>query len=169
MTFKTGFTVRGGSRRVSKGLDFFKLPYVLYVFIQTSLSKQCRPRSNAAEHGVWSHSTLFTTQPAILHTFTGSNMDRSIRKSIPNSSNLSKISHENETFSLSTEPYEPPSTSTADCSCICLFFFYFVTKIRVWSLFYEKLMIVNFLITASLFGSLQYTSWLSIKLRRRPN
>ena len=83
------------------GVDLILLPYLLYVVGQTGLRKQCRPRSDAAERGVWSGSTLFATQPAILHTFTGSKMDflkRSIRKSVPNLSK-SKIPHENETES----------------------------------------------------------------------
>ena len=40
-----------------------------------TLSKQCRPRSDAAERGVWSGSRLFATHSAILHTLTGSKMD----------------------------------------------------------------------------------------------
>ena len=76
-----------------RGVDLIILPYLLYVFGKTGLSKQCR--SDAAERGVWSGSALFTTHPAILHTFTGSKMDllkRSMMKSVP----LIKISHENE-------------------------------------------------------------------------
>ena len=90
---------RGGSRRSAEGCDLIILPYLLYVFGQTVLSKQCRPRSDAAERGVWSGSTLFATHPAILHTFTGSKMDllkRSTKKSVPN---LSKLSHEKEILS----------------------------------------------------------------------
>ena len=93
---------RCGSKRISEGLDLIILPYLLYVFGQTSLGKQCRPRSDAAERGVWSRSTLIATHPAILHTFTGSKMDllkRRIRKSVQNLSNLSKISREIEIFS----------------------------------------------------------------------
>ena len=33
-------------------LDFIKLQYLLYVFGQIGLSKECRPRSDAAERGV---------------------------------------------------------------------------------------------------------------------
>ena len=45
---------RVGSRMISKGgggggeVDLIKLAYLLYVFGKTSLSKQCRPRSDAA-------------------------------------------------------------------------------------------------------------------------
>ena len=68
--------------RFLKGFDLIILPYLLYVFGQTGLNKQCRSRSDAAKRGVWSRSTLFATHPAILRTFTGSKMDllrRSIR------------------------------------------------------------------------------------------
>ena len=41
------------------------LPYLSYVFGQTGLSKQFRPRWDAAEFGVSSGSTLFATHPAI--------------------------------------------------------------------------------------------------------
>ena len=41
------------------------LPYLPYVFGQTGLSKQFRPRWDAAERGVSSGSTLFATHPAI--------------------------------------------------------------------------------------------------------
>ena len=34
-------------------------------FELTSLSKQLRPRSDAAKRGVWSGSKLFATQPAL--------------------------------------------------------------------------------------------------------
>ena len=81
------------------GFDLIILPCLLCVYGQTSLSKQCRHRSDAAQCGVWSGSTLFATHPAILHTFTNSKMDllkRSI--SIPKLSNLFNISYENETL-----------------------------------------------------------------------
>ena len=34
------------------GVDLIKLAYLLYVFGKTSLSKQCRPRSDTVERGV---------------------------------------------------------------------------------------------------------------------
>ena len=34
---------------ILKGFDLIKFPYLLYVFEQTGLSKQCRPRIDAAE------------------------------------------------------------------------------------------------------------------------
>ena len=40
-----------------------KLLYLLYVFRQTCLRKQCRSRSDAAVRGVWSGSALFATHP----------------------------------------------------------------------------------------------------------
>ena len=58
-----------------RGFDLIVLPYLFYVFGQTSLSKQSRPRSDAASRGVWSMSTLFATHPAILHIFIGSKID----------------------------------------------------------------------------------------------
>ena len=71
-----------GSRMISErlvvGVDWIKLPYILYVIGQTGLSrlsKQCKPRSDAAERGVWSGSTLFAPHPVIVYTFTGSKMD----------------------------------------------------------------------------------------------
>ena len=57
-----------------RGSDLIKLPYLLYVYGQTDLSKQCRHRSDAAERGVWSGSTLFATHSAILQTLTVSKM-----------------------------------------------------------------------------------------------
>ena len=45
--------------------QFQKIPYLPYVFRQTGLSKQYRPRWDAAERGVSSGSTLFATHPAI--------------------------------------------------------------------------------------------------------
>ena len=72
---------RGGSRRISEG-------------VWTDKPEQCTPRSNAAN--VASDQVLHKL--AILHTFTGSKMDllkRSVRKSVLNLSNLSKISHDN--------------------------------------------------------------------------
>ena len=61
---------QGRSRMISKGFNLITLPQLLYVFGQTGLSKQCRPRSDATERGVWSGSALFATHPAILHSFT---------------------------------------------------------------------------------------------------
>ena len=51
------------------GVALLKLPFLLYVFRQTNLSKQCRPRSDATGP------TLFATHSAILHTLTGSKID----------------------------------------------------------------------------------------------
>ena len=36
---------------------------------QTGLSKQCRPRSDATEHGIWSGSTLFATPSKIYNKY----------------------------------------------------------------------------------------------------
>ena len=46
--------------------DLIKLPYLLYIFGQTGLSKQCRLISNAAERNVCSGSTLFATRSTFL-------------------------------------------------------------------------------------------------------
>ena len=54
--------------------DLKELPYFHYAFGQASLSKQCRPRSDAAERGVWSGSTHFAIHTAILNTLIGSKM-----------------------------------------------------------------------------------------------
>ena len=54
--------------------------YLLYVFRKTRLSKQCRPRSEATDRGVWSGSTLFAILPAILQIFLGIQMDLLKRK-----------------------------------------------------------------------------------------
>ena len=84
------------------GFYLIILPYFLYVFGQTGLNKQCRPRSNSAERGVWSGSTLFASHPAIVHTFTDSKihlLESSIWKNVPNLSNLSKVSYENKILS----------------------------------------------------------------------
>ena len=43
----------------------YLLPYLPYVFGQTGLSKQYRPRWDAAKRGVSSGSTLFATHPAV--------------------------------------------------------------------------------------------------------
>ena len=78
-----------------RGFDLIIFLYLFYVLWQTGLSKQCRPRSDAKECGIWSGSILFTTHPTVVHTFTGNKMDflwRNIRKSVPN---LSKFYHEN--------------------------------------------------------------------------
>ena len=45
--------------------DFFTFTVFTLKIGQTGLSKQCRLRSDAAERGVWSGSTLFSTQPAV--------------------------------------------------------------------------------------------------------
>ena len=74
-----------------RGFDLIIIPYLLCVFRQTGLSKQCSPRSDAAERGVWSGSTLIATHPAILHTLTGTKMallKRRIRKCVPNLANF---------------------------------------------------------------------------------
>ena len=68
------FLKRGRDGKGVKG-DLFKLAYLLYVFGKTSLSKQCRPRSDAVHRSVWSGSTLFATHPAILYTFIGNKMN----------------------------------------------------------------------------------------------
>ena len=67
---KTSF-IQCGIRMISegRGFDLIKLLYLLHVLRQTGLSKQCRPRSGTAEHGVESGSTLFATHLTILHTF----------------------------------------------------------------------------------------------------
>ena len=71
-------------------LDLIIFPFLLYVFGQTGLSKQCRLQNAASDQGL--HYLLLTQQ---LYTFTGSKIDllkRSIRKRVPNFPNLSKIS-----------------------------------------------------------------------------
>ena len=40
----------------------------IYVFGQTGLSKQWRPRSDTTERGIWPKSTLFGTHPTVLDT-----------------------------------------------------------------------------------------------------
>ena len=57
---QTGFTPN-----IRKTLADYPIPYLPYVFGQTGLSKQFRPRWDAAERGVSSGSTLFATHPAI--------------------------------------------------------------------------------------------------------
>ena len=57
---------------ISEGVRFDQTT-VLYK--KTGISKQYRPRSDAAEGGVRSGSILFATLPAILHTFIESNID----------------------------------------------------------------------------------------------
>ena len=97
--------------RILRRFDLNIVPYLLCVFGQTGMSKRCRSRSDAAERGVWSGSTLFATHPAILHTFLGSEMDlltRSTRKSVPNLSNVSYISYENKFFSQTEARLNPP-------------------------------------------------------------
>ena len=51
-----------------------RIPDLPYVFGQTDLSKQCRPRWDAAVRGVSSGSTLLATHPAILDTTQGSKL-----------------------------------------------------------------------------------------------
>ena len=100
---------RGESRRISEGFDFIILPYLLYVFRQTSLSKQCRTRSDAAERGVWSRSTLFATHPANLYmyTFTGNKMD--LKRNILNHSSHKKKFWVKVGFDWTPEPpLNPP-------------------------------------------------------------
>ena len=82
---KTQDRTRGGSRRNSEGFDLIISPYLHYVFGQTGLRKQCRPRSDAAECVVWSEFTRFATNQAILHTFTSGKfglLKRIIKKSV---------------------------------------------------------------------------------------
>ena len=58
---------------------------------QTGKSKQCRPRSDAAERGVWSGSTLFVTSQQFYTHSQAVKMDllkRSRRKNVPNLSNF---------------------------------------------------------------------------------
>ena len=59
---------------------FKKIEFVSTVFTlsirKTYLSKQCRPRSDAAECGVCSGSTLFATLPAVFDTPADSNSRR---------------------------------------------------------------------------------------------
>ena len=109
------YNSRGGSRSISEGAgDRFNHITVFTLRIRTGLSKQCKPRSDAAERGAWSESTLFGTHPVILHIFTGSKQDllkRRIWKSVPNLSNLSKISHEKE------PPLNPPLDSSPTTAC----------------------------------------------------
>ena len=71
---------RDGSTMISERVRFDQIT-VVYAFEKTGLSKQCSPRSDAAERGVWSGSILFAIHPTILQTFTVSklNLLRSIR------------------------------------------------------------------------------------------
>ena len=46
-------------------------PYLPDDFNETVLSKQFRPRSDAAKCGIWSGSTLIATYPAVCNTVTG--------------------------------------------------------------------------------------------------
>ena len=64
-----------GFEMIVRVFDMTELLYIHNVFGQTGLSKQCKPRSDAAECGVWSGSTMFVTHPAILYTFIGSRME----------------------------------------------------------------------------------------------
>ena len=96
--------IRGGDPGwFLRGYDLIKLPYLLYVFGKTGLSKQCRSRSDATECGTWSGSTLFATHQTILHTFIGSKsnlLNSSIRGIwIFRVNTVSQISHENEILS----------------------------------------------------------------------
>ena len=52
----------------------------LSVFGQTGLTKQCRPWSGPAEHGVWSASTMFPLIQQILDALIGCKMDLFITK-----------------------------------------------------------------------------------------
>ena len=104
---------QGGSMRISEGwgVNLIILPYLLYIFGQTGLSKQCRRRSDAAERGVWSGSILFATHTAILHIFTGSKIDllkRCIRKGAHNLSNYPKFPMKMSKRCLTETP--PPPT-----------------------------------------------------------
>ena len=69
---------RADPRWLLKGFDLVKLLRFLYVFGQRDLSKQCRPRSDAAKRGVWSGSTLFATYRAILHILLNSKISHLI-------------------------------------------------------------------------------------------
>ena len=91
--------IEGRSRIISDGVRFDQITLLpLWVFIHdpdmtpmgwlgrktsTQTNKQCRPRSEAAQRGIWSAgSTLFPIHPTILHTFPSSKTDllkRSIR------------------------------------------------------------------------------------------
>ena len=55
--------------------DFWGVRFDQITLYSTGLSKQCRPRSDAAKRGVWSGSTLFATHAAISQTLTGSKID----------------------------------------------------------------------------------------------
>ena len=57
--FRTKYKINDCSNNITK-----HIPYLPYVFGQTGLSKQYRPRWDAAERGVSSGSTLFPTHPA---------------------------------------------------------------------------------------------------------
>ena len=50
------------------------LPYLSEVLDQKGLSKQCRPRPDALNRGVWPGSILFATNPAILDASTCNKM-----------------------------------------------------------------------------------------------
>ena len=62
------YETSGGSRMISGEVRFDQtsLPTLC---IRTVLSKQYKSRSDAAERGVWSGSTLFATYAAIFNTF----------------------------------------------------------------------------------------------------
>ena len=49
-------------------IRLIKSAYLTVVFRQTGLDKQCRPRSDATERGVWSGSTLIAPHQAFLST-----------------------------------------------------------------------------------------------------
>ena len=61
--------IRGGSRMISQGFDLIKLPHLLYIFGQGGLSKQGRPRSDAAESVIWSGSTQNAIHPAAFQIY----------------------------------------------------------------------------------------------------
>ena len=46
-------------------IAWYNIPYFVKVFGQTYMRKQCRPRSDAAERGVWSGSQLFAIHEAV--------------------------------------------------------------------------------------------------------
>ena len=62
---KLSIPCRGLFRKISTGVDFIKLLYLVYVFGKTDQDKQCQLRSDAAERGIWSGSTLFATHSGL--------------------------------------------------------------------------------------------------------
>ena len=53
----------GGVGVEGQGVDLIKLLYLPYVLGLAGLCKQCRPRPDTTERGVWSGSTQFVTHP----------------------------------------------------------------------------------------------------------